>query len=507
MERKIENKNIKIGIILSYLLLAFNVLSGVFYTPFLLSCVGEGNYGLYSFVLSITSWFTVLSSALLPCFVRFATLDEKKNGDVKKVSSVFFCFLLLFALLALLVSSILILLFKTGAILLSQYTQVEKNTIFILLIISSVTVIFSILTSIFDTFVLYKREFIYSRSIALASNIFVVVFGFILLKCGFNIVSIMVVNSIGTFFVSASYFAFSLFKLKFKLTAINFNKDKPLFKEIIVFSSFLLLNQIVNNINNQVDQTILGIFVTAEAVTTYTLAQSFKTYYSSLSIAFSSSFVPRVHEYVANNKKNECDTLFIKISSIQLFIVFLVTGGFAVCGREFINGWLNKPRDDIYIISLILLFINTVPLSNNISVEIQRAMNKHKFRAIIYFGIAIINIIISVLLVILLPLKFKIAGCVIGTVVAIVAGGWIALNIYNEKIIKLPMKKYWLAFLKYFLLACFAFLFITFFYNQGFAFSTPGSYLECIKKGLLFMFVYIGLVCLFNKNITKKYLF
>ena len=45
-----------------------------------------------------------------------------------------------------------------------------------------------------------------------------------------------------------------------------------------------------------------------------------------------------------------------------------------------------------------------VPLSQNIGISIIQAMNKHKFRSIVYLAIAILNIIISI------PLAKQYAG-------------------------------------------------------------------------------------------------
>ncbi len=495
-----ERKNIVIGVFLSYALLVFNVLSGLFYTPFLLSKVGDVNYGLYSFVYSITSWFTLLSSALLPSFVRFATKEHKVSSDSKKTNTIFVLLLLAFTILSILAGLVILILFKTSIIPLSNYSSSQKETIIILLFISTISVSFSIFTSIFDVFISYKKEFIFSRFILLVGQVLIVLLGILMLRYGKDVIGIMIVHSISTFFVSLSYFLYSIFKLKFKLTKFSLKTDSKLVRQIIIFSSFLLLNQIVNSINNQVDQTILGFMVTPIAVTTYTLAQTFKTYYSSLSISISSTFVPRVHEYVVSDEKEKYSSLFVKVSTIQLFIVCMITGGFISCGREFINVWLSGPRDDVYVIALVLLFINIVPLSNNLSVEIQRAMNKHKFRALTYFLIALINVGISIALVFFLPADFKIYGCLIGTVIAIISGGWIALNIYNSLVIGLPMKKYWISFAKCFSAAIISSLIVlgvSFFVN---GMMVVGGMLQCLRNGITFLGFYFLFIFLFFRK-------
>ena len=52
--------------------------------------------------------------------------------------------------------------------------------------------------------------------------------------------------------------------------------------------------------------------------------------------------------------------------------------------------------NNAYFVALLLIIPVTVPLIQNLGIEIQRAKNMHKFRSIVYFLIAIGNIFISI---------------------------------------------------------------------------------------------------------------
>ncbi|MDY0139538.1 MAG: hypothetical protein RBR50_07555 [Candidatus Izemoplasmatales bacterium] len=52
-------KNIRIGLILSYLTILVGVVFTVFYTPFLIESVGKVEHGIYTFVSSIVSWLSI----------------------------------------------------------------------------------------------------------------------------------------------------------------------------------------------------------------------------------------------------------------------------------------------------------------------------------------------------------------------------------------------------------------------------------------------------------------
>jgi O-antigen/teichoic acid export membrane protein len=60
-----------------------------------------------------------------------------------------------------------------------------------------------------------------------------------------------------------------------------------------------------------------------------------------ISTTIGSNFGPRVNRLAVEGKDEEIAELFIKISEIQLIILFLMVGGFASCGKDFIFAWLG----------------------------------------------------------------------------------------------------------------------------------------------------------------------
>ena len=90
---------------------------------------------------------------------------------------------------------------------------------------------------------------------------------------------------------------------------------------------------------------------------------------------------------------------------------------------------------------IILLLIRPalIPLTQNIGISIIQAKNKHQFRSVVYFIIAIINVILTI------PLakRFEGIGAAIGTLIATFLGQIIVMNIFYWKKIKLDIPKYW----------------------------------------------------------------
>ena len=198
---------------------------------------------------------------------------------------------------------------------------------------------------------------------------------------------------------------------------------------------------IVDQINWSVDKFILGIFGGTTAVAIYAVGGQINTMYMSLSSSISSVFIPRVNKIVAMDENNnkELTELFTKVGRIQFIILAMVIGGFIVIGQYFINVWAGNDYNNAYYVALLLIVPVTVPLIQNLGIEIQRAKNMHKFRSIVYFFIAIGNVFMSIPLVQL----FGEIGAALGTCLTMVLGNIILMNWYYQVKIKMDMKYFW----------------------------------------------------------------
>ena len=54
-----SSKQIKLGAVISYIAIAFNMIAGLIYTPWMITKIGQGNYGLYTLASSLITMFVV----------------------------------------------------------------------------------------------------------------------------------------------------------------------------------------------------------------------------------------------------------------------------------------------------------------------------------------------------------------------------------------------------------------------------------------------------------------
>ena len=223
------------------------------------------------------------------------------------------------------------------------------------------------------------------------------------------------------------------------------NFDGAVLKDIAVFSGFIAINMVVDQVNNNLDKLIITRYCGTAATAVYAVGQQLHTYFISFSTAVSSVFTPRIHQLVQDNKDDKArlrsvlTELFVRVGRIQFLILSLVCTGIVFFGKPFIYFWAGPGYDDAYIIVLLLIIPGMVPLTQNLGIEMQRAQNLHKYRSIIYGAMAIGNLAISIWLCRYLGA----IGCAIGTAVAVALANGLVMNIFYQRRLNIDVTVFW----------------------------------------------------------------
>lgn len=428
----------KTGAILSYVAIIVNTVIQFFYTPLLIRMLGQGEYGLYSLVSSIIAYLTVLDLGFGNAIVVFSSKYRAK-GEVEKEKR----FLGMFKLIYFIISCValflgLLLFLNTENIFGNSMSTVEINKLKIMMLILTFNLFVSFNFSIYQSIVNSYEKFIFQKVISIIASILKPCIMIPLLFIGFKSISLTVVVTIVNVLIMLSNYLYTKDKLKISIKYLGF--DKKNFKEVIGYSFFIFLCTIVDQVNHNADQFILGTFSGTIAVSVYSLAMQINLMFLQLSTAISNVFLPKTTKMVAcGASATELTNEFIKVGRLQFYIMYLICTGFILVGMPFIGWWAGTGFDDSYYVTLLLIIPSTIPLIQNMGLNIMQAMNKYKFKAITTSIMAIFNIIISIFLV----SKFGAIGAAAGTCIAVVICNVILINIYYYMVIKLDIIKFW----------------------------------------------------------------
>ncbi|MDQ0903970.1 oligosaccharide flippase family protein [Paenibacillus sp. V4I7] len=429
---------LKAGAVLSYVALFISSAISLIYTPIMLNLLGQSEYGLYSLATTAAGFVGVLNFGLGNAVIRY-TAKYKTLKDEEGCYRLYGTFSLMYGVLGIIaLASGIILTLNSHQIFSNSLSIAEVDKLVVLMWIMVINISLGIGSGLFSVIVLAHEKFIFQKVISIASSILNPLIMLPLLFMGYGSISVAIVTTainLITILVN-TYYCFRVLRIK-----ILFRKIEPdLLKEIIVFSSYLFLNLIIDKIYWSTDPFILGIYSGTAAISIYTIGVSFTGYFSGFSAAISNVFLSKVTGMVTNEVSDkEISDLFIRIGRVQYIILSFALSGFVVFGQEFIILWVGKIYSSSFIIAIIILVPMIISLTQSMGIVILQAKNKHKFRSVVYFALAIANVLLSIILV----QRWGAIGCALATAAAFTIGNIIIMNIYYWKKLNIAIPSFW----------------------------------------------------------------
>lgn len=425
------------GIIISYLNLVVGMVVNVFLTPFLIVTLGDIDYSLYkvmySFAGPLTMFHLGISTVVTRSIVKYKNSEEYTISDKKNTMAL--------ALLASVAMSVIVI--AIGVVMYTRIPSMYGQTysresiqlgqrIFIIFVLSSVL---HMLTDAFSGCILGHECYIVSSLIPLIKTISKCILTIVLLKCHMGVVGVVAVDlilAIGVFLFSLFYVVYVLGEIP-RLTFF----DKQQIIEILSFGFAILLQAFVNQVNNNIDTIILGVYAEEKyIITMYSSALTIYSIYNSLISVVTHYFLPQATKLTTQNASGKNLTDFIiKPGRFQAMVAVACICGFILFGKNFIIIWIGSRYMEAYGVILLLMIPVTIPLVENAAISILDATMKRIFRSIVLVIMAIINVIMSIYLV----QRIGFWGAAIGTASSLIIGHGVLMNLYYAREFKIEV--------------------------------------------------------------------
>lgn len=434
---------LKWGSVLSYVQMAANVLINLLFTPIMIRLLGTSEYGLYNTVSSTISMLSVLSLGFNSSYVRYFAKYKSENDEeaISKLNGLFLIIFSVIGFVALLCG--LFLSFNLDIVFKDGLTQREYDIAQVLMLLLTFNLTLSFPSSVFRSIISAHERYIYLKIVNMIRTLCGPLLSIPLLLMGQKSITMVAVLVFFYLIADFLYFFYAIKNLKVKIKFGNL--ESSLFKNLIFYTSFIAINMLVDQINWNMDKVILGRYRGTIAVSLYSVSYTISTSYNLFSTAISGVFTPRIHKIISSTKdltqrSRELTSLFIKVGRIQFLILGLVATGLVFFGKQFITGfWVGKDYEESYYVMLLLILPATIPLIQNLGIEIQRALNRHQFRSIIYLFMALVNLSLSVILC----QKYGATGAAAGTALSLLVANGIIMNIYYQKKCELNIIDFW----------------------------------------------------------------
>lgn len=438
-----ESKQLKLGSMLSYLQMFLGIIIGIAYMPIMIRLLGQSEYGLYNTVSSTISMLSILSLGFNSSYIRYYAKYQKEDNKeaIYKLNGLFLIVFMIIGAVALacglFLTENLQLVFKDGL------TESEYGVAKVLMLLLTVNLTLSFPMSVFSNIISAHERFIFLKLLGMIKTVVSPLVALPLLLMGYKSIAMVTVTVSLSIVTDIIYVVYVFCALKQKFVFHSF--EKGLFKSLLIYTSFIAINLIVDQINLNIDKLLLTRYRGTVAVAIYSVGFSLETYYQMFSTAISSVFTPRIHLIYNNTaselteKHKQLSELFTKVGRIQFAILALIASGFVFFGKSFISFWAGDGYEESYYVALLLIIPITVPLIQNLGIEIQRAENKHQFRSIVYLIMAVINLVLSIFLC----QKYGAVGSAIGTAISLVVANGFIMNIYYHNKMGIDIISFW----------------------------------------------------------------
>ncbi len=414
------------------------IVTGLVYTPVMLALLGENEYGLYQLVASVVSYMSLLSLGFGNAYNRFYARIRLKGSEreVNRLNGMFLTIFLVIAVVCLVCGGIM-----TGNIegIFADGLTAEEYPLartLMLLMVGNMALTFP--NSVFESILASREQFIFQKTLNLLQSLLNPFLTLPLLLMGYGSVMMVLVTTALTVgkLITNVFYCVKKVGIRFEFRGFQIR----LLKEMWVFTFFIFINLIVDQINWNVDKYLLGRFAGTAAVTVYGIGSQLNMLYLQLSTSVSDVFIPKVNRLVAEDKGNgELTGLFARVGRIQFLILMLVLSGFIFFGMPFIRCWAGEGFEASYQIALLLMVPVTIPLIQNLGIEIQRAKNMHRARSVVYLAVAVSNIFVSIPCI----RAWGPEGAAVGTALSLLVGNGLFMNWYYHKRIGLDIPLFW----------------------------------------------------------------
>ncbi len=420
--------------------MAISILVSLFYTPIVIKNLGQQQYGLYNIAASVTGYLSLLNFGLSSTVIRYATKlrVEKRNEEVSSIYGLFITIYSILAIIVLIVGGIVILFedkiftVTTGA---EGYRQLRIITFLMI-----INLAISFPASVYHSIITSHEHFTFLKLVSIAISLLTPAIMIPLLLYGYKAVTLTAVVQALHIAASIVYAVYVHKKLNVRISFKLKTLDKGMLKSIFTYTSFIFLGLVVDQLYWNTDKLILSVLIGEIPVAIYAVASQIHSYYQQFSGSISDVFFPRVTRMVSEKQSSETmSNLFIKVGRLQALVMLLILFGFISFGQEFVFFWAGNGYEQAYSISLLVIAPATIPLIESTGFLIIKAMNKHKFRSVLYLIIAIANVILSVPACI----YFGAIGCAVCTCICVVIGHGFIMNWFYWKKIKLAIPEFW----------------------------------------------------------------
>ena len=396
-----------------YFAIAMDGLIGLVLLPFNVRHLGPAAYGLWMLTASMTTYFSVLDLGFGGSIVKFVAYYRAKR-DARGLNEIASTLFVIFGVVGVVAYCVFVAVaLNIGRVF--AITPDQAATGRALMLVIGVYVSLGFPFSIFGGIINGFQRYDLNNLVGICSSLIVAVVNVVMLLAGASLVQLVMVTTsvrILTYFVYRlnAYHVFPALSLRPSLFLWS------RVRELTSFSVYIAIIDWANKLNYSIDAVVIGAFLSASAVTLWTVPQRLAEMLQRLTNQFNGVLFPVVVDSDAGQKAARLRALFVQGTRLSLVTVMPLAGSLFFLMGPLIQAWVGPKFAESIPVAQILIVVVAVRVGNASATTVLKGAGEHKLVAFSNAGAAVANVALSLLWI----RRYGLMGQAFGTFVPVV---------------------------------------------------------------------------------------
>jgi O-antigen/teichoic acid export membrane protein len=385
------------NVICNWLVTAAAMAVGFFLSPFIVHRLGNIAYGVWVLAVSAVNYLTLLDLGMRSSVLRFVSKGYTKGDHARasEIVSAAFWVRLRMSGVVLFLSAVLAAVFPVLFKIPAAMAGDARVAVLIIGAMAALTMSMGVLGGVLSALNRYDLL----SYLALAQMTVRVIGVVTVLRVGKGIVAIALCELFAAL-LGNTLLMIAALKIYPELR-ISFSKPRrDILRQIWSYSVYAFLTTVALRVIYETDNLVVGAFVSASAVTFYSIGNLLCRYSDQFVGAMSLTFVPVASTYEASGDTGKLRSLYRNGTRAALALILPIVITLLIRGRSFIGLWMGTQYQQVSGTVLMILATGVLfSVANNTAGAIAYGIERHKTVARFAIGEGIANLALSVTLV------------------------------------------------------------------------------------------------------------
>ncbi|MEE9320255.1 MAG: oligosaccharide flippase family protein [Granulosicoccus sp.] len=366
-------------------------------SPYLVHTLGDTKYGIWSILAALTGYMALMDLGVSSAIAKYVS-EYQATRDYQALNRVIASG---FALLLSVVTVLIVLSPWLASTFVRVYNFDDsiREIVRQVIIIATLDISIFTLTGIFVGTVSGLQRYDILNVVNLVSALLKALLFWYFLSHGYGLIAMAAISlAINSIIGLTLYFTITRYYSHIRLRLSEARKSTTI--DIFHYSKFTFLSMLALLLVYYSDAFVIGYFLSAAAITYYTIAWSLGEYTNKMIMAISATFVPMFSEQDVTQGRDELYATYLSGTRFVLLISNLLCIGLLTLGKDFVSLWMGPEYAIKCAPILVIIFITQlIKGPQHISYAILLGTAKHREYSLYNMVFAVANLSLSIYLV------------------------------------------------------------------------------------------------------------